>query len=460
MYISFKWLEKYLPNLNQFTNEDIAQGLTNALAEVEEFFEVRGELVNIYAGEVTKVEQHPKSDKLSVCEVNLGNKTNTIICGAPNVKEGIKVAVCLPGGKVFNPKEPGEVLEIAEREVAGVLSKGMICSPKELGISDEHTGIMVLEDDINIGTDIRELLIDIIFEIENKSISHRSDCFSHIGIAKELAAILETDFVQPHLDEGPLGSNPELELNLDIKVSEEFCRRFTAIIIKDLVVKPSPLWIQARLSAVGVRPINNIVDVTNFIMLDKGQPLHAYDYDKLEDHTLIVRKAKEKEKVKTLDDQEHTLTNEMVVVADKNGVEDIAGIMGGHGSQITNDTTTIVLEAANWNMFNIRKTSRTLHIRTEASTRFEKGLDPNFTEIGLVSATKLLIDLTDAEIASDVIDVYPTPREEKQVKLDTNLVQRFLGIDLTKQETIALLERLHIEKYEPENSSETDTNKV
>lgn len=457
MYISYKWLQKYLPNLHQYKHEEIAEALTNTLAEVEEFKAVRSELSNIIVGEVKNVEKHPDSDKLSVCKVDIGtSKAQTIICGAPNVTEGQKVAVCLPGGTVYDPKEANKTISIEEREVRGVVSQGMICSAKELGISDEHEDIMVLEPDLETGINIAEMISDIIYEIENKSISHRGDCFSHRGIARELSAILNVDYLTPKFDEISLITNPEINFDIEVKVEEDLCPRFSAIVIKDAEIKDSPLWLQSLLSAVGVRPINNIVDIINYVMMDKGQPMHAYDYDKLKMKKLVVRKAKEGETVKTLDSQEYKLTPEMVVITDGSQVEDIAGIMGGFDSQITKDTKTIVFESANWNMFNIRKTSRMLHIRTEASTRYEKGQDPNLTEEAIKSAAKLVIDTTNSEVASDLIDYYPDPKGTKEVTLDLALVNRFLGIEISRQDIITLLEGLNLTLLEKDDDDNTN----
>lgn len=460
MYISYKWLQNYLPDLHQYTPEQIANALTSSIAEVEQTTAIRQELENLYIGEIIQVEKHPKLTKLNVCRVNINdNDTRTIICGADNVRAKLKVVVCLPGGQVYNAKEGG-VVKISEREMQGITSQGMICSAKELGLTEDHAGILELESDAIVGSDITHQFKDTIYEIENKGISHRSDCFSHEGIARELSAILRTSFIRQVSEQITLNPTVEpVEFSVEQKLKPELSKRFSAIVLKDIIVKPSPLWLQCRLSAVGVRPINNIVDTTNYIMLDKGQPMHAYDYDKLHDKKLICRKAKADEKAITLDGKTHKLSAEDMVITDGTSIEDIAGIMGGKHSEIGEKTTTVVLEAANFDMYTIRRSSRSLGIRTEASTRFEKGLDPNLTLGALTDAVKIILDLTNAEIASNLIDIYPEPVETKTVNLDTMMVSRFLGIDLTKQQISDILKSLTLEIID-EDQDETNTNKV
>lgn len=459
MLISYNWLQNYLPDLHRFSKKEIGDSLTSSLAEVDYIIEVRHLLKDIIAGEITEIEKISK--KLSLCKIKISeNQIKNIVCGAPNVYEGQKVAVCLPGGVVHNPKDPKTPFEITEKKVNGVVSQGMICSPLELGITEEHDVILELEPEMRIGENIAELLKDTVFEIENKSLSHRSDCFSHEGISRELSAILKIDFLPQEPEEILFSEKSNLNLKINVRVNDELCPRFTAILLKDVTVKDSPIWIKSRLSAIGIRPINNVVDLTNYIMMDVGTPLHAYDYDKIQGGKLIIRKAKENEKVKTLDGKTHKLSNDMLVVADSKSIEDIAGVMGGYRTQITRKTKNIVLESANWNMYNIRKNARTLGIRTEASTRFEKGLDPSSTDKSLKSAVKLLFDITEGEIASEIIDVYPKPEDPKELTLDTSLVLRFLGIELNKQEIIEILKGLQFEILKEEKIDEVKPNKL
>ncbi|KXK26527.1 MAG: Phenylalanine--tRNA ligase beta subunit [candidate division WS6 bacterium OLB20] len=457
MLLSFSWLQTYLPDLHTFDHKTIAEALTGSLAEVEGITGVRKGLKNISAGEVISVEPHPTHKKLSVCAVKLANSERTIICGAPNVAAGMIVAVCLPGGSVLNPKQPlgsQDVFMIEQRQIGEVTSEGMICSAKELGLSESHDGILELEPEMIPGTDLVPMLQDTVFEIENKSISHRPDCFSHRGIARELSAILNTEFQETPSDVS-LIPTANLPLAVDRKVSAELCSRFNAVTVTEVTVKQSPLWLVARLAAVGIRSVNNVVDITNFVMMDIGQPLHAFDYDKLADAELTVRNAKQGESIKALDGSTYKLSKDMVIIADGAGKpESIAGIMGGARTEITEKTTNIVLEAANWEMYNIRRSSRELGLRTEASTRFEKGQDPNLTMDGLKDALALVQDVAGGELACEPVDIYPEPVTEHTVELPVPMVKRFLGIDLKTDAVIELLEALGLEHLEEESSAE------
>ena len=459
MLISHKWLKTYLPELDKFSTSTIAESLTISLAEVEQIIPVRQELSNIVVGEVLEVNKHENSDKLSICKVTTdGNNRIQIVCGAPNVREKIKVAVCLSGGKVYADTK-GATLEITNTTIRGEESNGMICSEKELGISDNHSGIMVLEDNLPVGEDLTELLSDWVYEIENKSLSHRGDCFSHSGIAREISAILAIEYLEDNtIPESILPNGTAKKLNVEISVNKDLCKRFSALLIDNIIVKDSPLWLKSSLSSVGERSINNIVDITNYVMLDKGQPLHAYDYEKLIGNKLIVRKAKNNEKVKTLDGLERNLDNTMVVISDEKNVEDIAGIMGGFNSQITLETNTIILEAANFDMFNIRRTSRQLGLRTEASTRFEKGLDENITMASIRHAFTLISDLSGGEVADEIFDYYPDPTIEKQIEIEVRLINRLISTNFTKYEIIDILKRIQVNLLEQENSGGTEPN--
>lgn len=459
MLISYKWLQKYIPDLTNHSPEEVAELLTISLAEVEKIVPVRHELESIIVGEVLRVEKHENSDKLKVCQVMVNDEDKLqIVCGAPNVAEKKKVAVCLNGGQVYADTKKNTI-RIKTAVIRGVESSGMICSARELGLSDDHEGILILEDNLETGADLTEILKDVVYEIENKSLSHRGDCFSHKGIAREIAASLVLDFLDhdQNLD-ALIPSVKRMNLDIDINVNHDLCKRFSALLISNIEVKPSPLWMQSLLSAVGERSINNVVDITNYIMLDQGQPMHAYDYDNLAKNKLVVRKARSGEEMSTLDGVKRKLDNSMVVISDADKIENIAGIMGGEGSQITLETKTVLLEAANWDMFNIRKTSRQLGLRTEASTRFEKGLDPNMTLPALQASFTLISDLASGELAADIFDLYPSPEIEKEIELDINLVNRLLTLNLTKLEIIEILQRLQIKVVDKEASDGSDPN--
>jgi len=459
MYISQSWLKQYLPDIDKLTPQTISEALTGTLAEVEKYVEVRGKLSQIVCGEVLDVSKLEGSDKLSICKVDVGESTNTIICGASNIAKGQKVAVCLIGGTVYNAhsKDPDDIITIIEKPMMGITSQGMVCSAKELALTDDHEGILVLEPDLKVGTDLVPFLKDTIYEIENKSLNNRPDCFSHVGIARELSAILNLPFVEAQA-EPMLAFSSESNLKVEMRVEPTLCSRFTAIVLSDVEIKPSPLWLQAKLTAIGLRPVNNVVDITNYVMFDKGQPMHAYDYDKLTGQKLVIRQAKDGEILKALNGKEYSLTKDMMVISDDETVQDLAGIMGGSQSEVSDTTKSVVLEAANFNMYSIRKTSRLLGLRSEASTRFEKGQDPNNAMIGLKSALELLFDLTNSEISSELIDIYPVKREEHNVTFDFINIKRFLGIDISKQDVLSTFQRLRLGVIENEKITNLSAN--
>lgn len=450
MLISHKWLKKYLPTLDELTKAQIAESLTTKLAEVEQIIAIRREIDKIIVGEVLEVNKIEESKKLTYCKVRVSDNTiNDIICGAPNVKKGLKVAVCMPGGRIYDAHDEGKTIEITQKTMFGITSNGMICSAKELGISNDHEGIMELEDQLVPGTNLDEILKDFVYEIENKSLSHRPDCFSHEGIAREISAILNIPFKQDEINQ-PIVPTSELPFDLSVKVDNKDCERFSLAILSDIKVIKSPLWLICLLTATGLRSVNNIVDAANYIMFDKGQPLHTYDYDKITSKKLIVRYAKNGEKMKAIDGKEYRLEDDMMVISNGNQVDDIAGIMGGLSSEISFETKNILIEAANFNMYSVRRTSRKLGIRSEASTRFEKGQNPEKTENSIKQALNLILDLAEGEIAHELIDYYPNPREQKVIELDLTLVKRILGIDLPVREIIDYLERINCEILDPE----------
>ncbi|MBN1915527.1 phenylalanine--tRNA ligase subunit beta [Candidatus Dojkabacteria bacterium] len=445
MLISLNWLKQYLPELYE-EPETIATKLSESLAEVESIKYVGRGLENLFIGQVKKIGKHPKSEKLTLCTVNDGEKDRKIVCGAPNVSEGIKVVVVRPEGVVFNASEKlnsQSLFQITEREVAGVKSQGMICSMKELGIAEDHEGIWILPENSIVGQNFTDLIKDAIFEIENKALTHRPDCFSHEGIARELSAIFKTPFKTVDA-KTPLFPTQKVDLKIELR-NQELCPRFSAIVITNVKIQPSPIWMQLRLMSIGIRPINNIVDATNYFMIDMGQPMHAFDYEKIEKKKLIIRNADDKEKIKTLDGVERKLTREIIVVSDPIKVLSIAGVIGGESSEISEKTKTIVLESANWEMFNNRRTARSLGIRTEAGTRFEKGQDPSNTQESLERAIHLISDIAGGEIASEFIDIYENPVEKRKIVFDLNAVKKILGIDVSKEEILDILKHLGIE---------------
>jgi len=462
MLISLKWINQYIPDAQLEQNQSLRERLTVSFAEVEDIYTVGAGLKGIHTGKIISIKSHPNSEKLHLVTVDIDRKDKlTIVCGASNIFEGAIVPVVLPGGVVYNPKQAlrsQETLTIKDAEIAGVRSQGMLCSQKELGIGEDHAGIWLLPDDTVIGNDITELFQDTIIEIENKSLTNRPDCFCHVGIAREIATVFKKPFAPgaEATNPGSVGKSP-LEIKLD---NTDLCRRYSAVVIKGITVKPSPLWLQLRLLALGERPINNVVDATNYVMFDMGQPLHAFDLQKLKSAKIIVRNAKENEQIVTLDGQERHLSKDHLVIADAEKTIALAGIMGGQNTEVDNKTKEIIIESANFEMYNLRRATRQLGMRTEASIRFEKGLDPNVTIPGLVQAATLITEIADGEVASEIIDQYPQQVVEKELEFDTVDATRLLGIEISKNEIVDILKSLQIEVISPETTATKLTLKI
>lgn len=444
MKVNINWLKKYLPELQINDVESFRDRLDRRLTEVEAI-EIKGtNLSGLITAEIVEAAPHPTKSNLQVCQVNIGGKeTIEVVCGAPNAAVGLHTVYCMNGGSVVN-HQSGEAMEITERKFDDVISNGMLCSPAELGLGTSHEGLIELPNNVPSGVRVDELFKDLVVEIQNKSIPHRPDCFSHRGIAKELSAIFKTKFQEVELNEDlkPTSDNI-LPLSVNVRAPIA-CKRFTAITVSGITVKPSPLWLQVQLAYAGIRPINNIVDITNYVMLDLGQPLHAFDYNKIQGGEIVVRKAHQGELVTTLDGKERKLDKEVTVVADPQAAQAIAGIMGGQSSEITAETKTIIIEAGNWEMYQTRNATRLLGLRSEAATRFEKGLSPAITLRAVAMAVQMIHDLSGGEIASELVDYYPEPLTEKIVEIETTSVKRLLGIDIDKDELVDLFERVDI----------------
>ncbi|MBN1331642.1 phenylalanine--tRNA ligase subunit beta [Candidatus Dojkabacteria bacterium] len=466
MLISLNWLQQYLPTIDQVDANMVAEELSNSIAEVERVTRV-GEGVNsIVVGEIVSAEPHPKNDKLQICQVKINSNTTKQIIhgGGEKVQAGDKVPVCLPGGSILDPA--GEFgsqksLQITEKEIDGINSQGVLCSIKELGLVDEHKQVMILDPEEQLGKSLDEYLKDSILEIENKALTHRPDTFSHLGIARELSTILNLKLEESHeLQENITQTAEGLSLAVEYKVKQDFCPRFTALCIKDVQIKPSPFWMQARLAVTGIRPLNNIIDTTNYMAADIGQPAHAFDYDKLAGSKIVIRMAKDAGEIKALDGKNYKLKSSHIVLADNKGAIGIPGIMGGERTEIENSTKNVTLVVENWNMFEIRRTSRDLGLRTEASLRFEKGLDPTRLTECLKVGANTIIDIAGGEIASQIVDLYPNPENPVEILFDLNTVAKILGIDITKEEIISTLENLQIEVIGDEMIEENNLSQV
>ncbi|HMT05132.1 MAG TPA: phenylalanine--tRNA ligase subunit beta [Solirubrobacterales bacterium] len=404
-------------------------------------------------GKVLAVEKHPDADRLSVCRVNTGDEERTIVCGAPNVATGQTVAVALPGAVM-----PGG-MKIKQAKLRGVESNGMICSERELELGEGHEGILVLDDGPLPGTPAIELLPLAEPVLELEVTPNRTDCFGIYGVAREAHAISDAALAVAPWEGGPIGggiiSDPgDIEsLNsgsgedagdrIRVRVSDpDLCPRFTARGFSDVRVGPSPLWLKARLIAAGLRPISNVVDITNYVMWLTGQPMHAYDLDLVPEGELVVRRAENGEKMTALDGEVYELTDRMVTVADRNGLAGIGGMMGGSVSEVSSSTTTVLMEAANWNGPNILRTSRELGLRSEASSRFEKQLHPELTLRAQAVATRLMTEICGAVPMAGLIDVASAPPSNDAIRLRAGRVERILGLAIDVEDQAAALERL------------------
>lgn len=440
MYLSLNWLKDLVNIPKTVTPEELGAKLTNYTVEVEKISKQAARFDKVVVGRILEVKKHPNADRLNLTKVDVGEKEPlAIVCGAANVSDGILVAVAMVGAELPNG------MKIEERDVRGEKSFGMICAEDELGLGNDHSGIMILEKKAKIGQPLGEYLKldDVVFEVDNKSLSNRPDLWGHLGIAREVAVILETKTTKEFKKflEAKISDKEDLE-KLAIKVeADDLCPRYLAVKIEGVEIKESPEWIKKRLTAVGMRPINNIVDATNYTMLELGEPMHAFDADLVLE--IVVRRAKKDEAVKTLDGADRILDNSMLVVADKEKAIAIAGVMGSENSEINLGTKTVILEAANFNAASIRKTSTKLGLRTEASVRFEKSLDPNICEPAIARCLELIKETCpEAKVASRVADIKNFNLNLGPIELDLHWVAKRLGEDLGKKKITHILEAL------------------
>lgn len=436
MKVPYKWLLDYV-DIDKDINE-VGDALTLSGSKVEEIIETGKEVNRVVTGKILKLEKHPDADKLTICQVDVGAETIQIVTAATNMKENDVVPVALHGSTL------ADGTKIKKGKLRGVESNGMFCSEEELGLAEEGTahGLMILPSDTPLGVEAKELLginggvID--FEIT----SNRADCFSVYGIAREAAATyglplkkVETSFKED-------GDN--INNYLKVEVKDDLCRRYAARMIKNVKIKESPDWIKQRLEEAGVRPINNIVDITNYVMLELGQPLHAFDYRDIEDKKIVVRRAEDGENFITLDEAERKLDSSMLVIADGKRAVAVAGVMGGLNSEVKDDTTTVVFECANFNGANVRITSKKLGLRTESSSRFEKDLDSNLVEETLGRVLNLVEKLEAGDVVGGVIDIYPEPVKPHNIEVSPEWINGFLGIDIEGKRMKEILESLEM----------------
>ena len=447
MKVSLRWLKEYVDI--SMPLEELCERLTMAGLEVGGMEVIGGNWSHIVVGKIVDVSAHPNADRLRLVTVDLGKQRPTVVCGAPNVAVGDKVVFARVGAHLIDGHS-GETVQLKPAKIRGVLSEGMICSEKELGISDSHEGIMILSSGVNIGTPLTEYLGDAIIDLDITP--NRPDCLSVIGIAREIAALTGsklniTEVHYPEL-EGAIDSSVSVEI-----VEPDLCPRYCASLLIGIKVGESPQWLQRRLLACGMRPINNIVDVTNYVMLEYGQPLHAFDYNEIRGKQIIVRRAQSGEIIATLDGVGRTLNPNMLMIADKERAIAIAGIMGGADTEVTENTNSVLIESANFNQAVIHRGSIAMRLSSEASLRFEKGLSRDLPLIALKRATQLMAELAGGKVAKGIIDVYPGKQCRESISLPVADIKRLLGVELDVGEIAKTLELLGFSCRQAESNS-------
>lgn len=438
MKVPVYWLKDYM-NID-INGKDLGDRLTLSGSKVEEVIVSGDDIKNVVTGKILKIEQHPDAEKLVICQLEVGaTEPVQIVTGANNMKEGDIVPVALHGAILPND------LKIKKGKLRGIVSNGMMCSEEELGIAGDNPvhGLMILSAETPIGKDIKEVLglnkevID--FEIT----SNRPDCLSVIGIARETAATLGTTFDMPNLKYS-VSNNKNIQDELKVTINDSLCKRYLARGVKNVKIAHSPAWMQERLLDAGVRPINNIVDITNFVMLELGQPMHAFDKRQISSNHIVIDRAKTGEKFTTLDEIQRDLDDTMLCIKDGNTTVALAGIMGGLDSEIKEDTTEVIFEFANFDGTNIRVNAKKLNLRTEASSRFEKDIDPNLAKLAADRACALVEELGCGEIMDGTIDIYSEVKEEKEMVVSSKWVNKFLGTEISNEDIKEYLDRLEL----------------
>lgn len=458
MNTSLSWIKAYVPDLEADAQE-YTDAMTLSGTKVEGFERLDEDLEKIIIGQIESIERHPDADKLIICQVNVGTETVQIVTGAPNVKEGDKIPVVLDGGRVaggHDGKKTKGGVKIKKGKLRGIESCGMMCSIEELGSTREmypespEYGIYIFPEDAKVGESaIHALdLDDVVFEYEITS--NRVDCYSVIGIAREAAATFNKKFVPPVVAE--TGNDEDVNDYIKVTVKDsELCPRYCARVVKNIKIAPSPVWMQRRLAANGIRPINNIVDITNYVMEEYGQPMHAYDYDTIANHEIIVRRANAGEKFVTLDGQERTMDESVLMICDGEKAVGIAGIMGGENSMITDNVKTMLFEAACFDGTNIRLSSKKVGLRTDASGKFEKGLDPNNAQAAIDRACQLVEELGAGEVVGGMTDVYGKKKNPVRIGFEPEKINALLGTDISKEDMLEYFEKIGLKYDEAAN---------
>ena len=458
MNTSLSWIKAYVPELD-CTAQEYTDAMTLTGTKVEGFERLDKNLDKIVIGQIEKIERHPDADKLIICQVNIGTETIQIVTGAPNVKEGDKVPVVLDGGSVaggHDGKMAEDGIKIKKGKLRGIESNGMMCSIEELGSSRDmypeapEYGIYIFPEDVVVGESaVKALgLDDVVFEYEITS--NRVDCYSVVGIAREAAATFRKPFCPPVVT--ATGNNEDVHDYVKVTVQDpELCPRYTARVVKNIKIAPSPVWLQRRLASCGIRPINNIVDITNYVMEEYGQPMHAYDYDTIAGHEIVVRRAGKDEKFVTLDGQERTMDENVLMICDGEKAIGIAGIMGGENSMITDDVKTMMCEAACFDGTNIRLSSKRVGLRTDASGKFEKGLDPNNAQAAIDRACQLIEEFGAGEVVGGMVDVYSKKKEPVRVAFEPEKINALLGTDISREEMLKYFDKIELAYDEATN---------
>ena len=443
MKISYNWLKDII-NIPS-TPAEISEMLTNCGLEVEHldnYQSIKGGLEGIVVGYVKQTEKHPNADKLTVCKVDIGfGEDKQIVCGAPNVAVGQKVLVATVGAMLY--PTIGEAFKISKSKIRGEVSEGMICAEDEIGLGSSHDGILILPNEYEIGKPAAEyfkVYNDYVFEIGLTA--NRGDAASHLGTARDLRAIGNWQLAISNKQLPVASSQQPVAISIE---DNEGCQRYTGLSISNIEVKPSPDWIQNRLKAIGINPINNIVDATNYVMHEIGQPLHAFDANKIKGNKIIVKKAQEGSKFTTLDKVERTLKGHECLICDEEKPLAIAGVFGGLDSGITYSTKNIFLESAYFNAVSIRKTAKAHNLSTDASFRYERGTDPNITINAITRLANLILEIAGGEISSEITDVYPSIIENIEINFSLSKSNQLIGKEIEKERVIQILNALDIQ---------------
>lgn len=456
MRTSLKWIKDLVPGIKDVTPQEYLDAMTLSGSKGEYFVELDKNLEKIVVGRIEKIEKHPDADKLVVCQVNVGApELVQIVTGAPNVYEGAVVPVVLDGGRVAGGHDgstpPVDGIKIKKGKLRGIMSYGMMCSIEELGSSRDmypdapENGIYIFKngDELTLGDDAVKVLGLDDAVIEYEITSNRVDCFSVLGLAREAAVTFNTEFVPPVVEAVGNGENVEDYISVEVK-DNDLCPRYTARVCRNIKIGPSPEWMQRRLAAQGIRPINNIVDITNYVMEEYGQPMHAYDISTIAGRKIIVRRAEDGEKFVTLDGQERILDNSMLMICDAQKPVGLAGIMGGENSMITDDVDTILFEAACFDGTNIRLSGRKLGMHTDAQAKFEKGLDPNNASAAIDRACQLVEMLGCGEAVSGICDVYGKVKEPVTIPFEPARINSLLGTELSDEQMLGYFKQLEL----------------